>query len=118
MKKKISKRKTEQRQARLKQSKKYKLILALSAIPSFILTVVFTVLYAFRTSFVWLSALTALSWFALGGLFIYSTKARWGYVNKKGVESNESTSVVTIYNIILIFVLGALFSAFTVMKIF
>ena len=117
MKKQISKKKSIEREELLKQSKKHRLILSLSAVPPFVLTVLFIVLYALRASTPWLSAGASALWFALGGLFIYANKARWGYVTKKGAKSAESNTVVTVYNIVLIFILGAFFLALTIWKL-
>ncbi|MBE6645196.1 MAG: hypothetical protein E7612_07460 [Ruminococcaceae bacterium] len=109
MKKKISKNKAQKREQLLKLSKNRRLIIALSSIPPFALTVTFIVFYALRNYYLWLTALTALSWLLLGGLFIYSHKNGWGCVNSKGVKTKESYTAVTVYNTVLVFLLAAFF---------
>lgn len=111
MKKKISKAKQEQRAKMLKTAKKQKIILTLSAIVPFAFTIALIISYAVKkAAALWLLAASSAAWLALGGLFVYAAKKRWGYVTSNGAESRESYSVVTIYNIALIFVLGALFA--------
>lgn len=117
MEKKISKANEKRRSERLEKAKKHKLILAFATLPPFISTVTFTVLYALKIRPIWLPILTSALWLALGALFVYATKSRWGYVTKKGAESEETTSAVTLYNIILTFVLCVLFIVFTVIMI-
>ena len=118
MKKKISKNKAQKREQLLKLSKNRKLIIGLSSIVPFALTVVFIVFYALRNYYLWLTALTALSWLSLGGLFIYAYKNGWGCVNSKGVKTKESYTAVTLYNIILVFLLAAFFLFIIVYKMF
>ena len=118
MEKRISKRKEQERKELLLKTKKRRLILTLSSLPPFILTVVFIVLYALRIHFAWLTGLTSLLWLLLGGLFIYAERKDWGRVNSKGVKTPDSNSVVTIYNIVLVFLLGAFFLAIMLYKIF
>lgn len=109
MKKKISKNKINQRNQLLKLSKNRRLILSLSSVVPFGLTIAFIVLYALRSYFIWLTALTAISWLLLGGLFIYAYKNEWGCVNSKGVKTKENYAAVTVYNIVLVFLLAAFF---------
>ncbi len=118
MKKTISKRKEKERQEQLEKLKKHQLITMLSLILPFSLSIAFTVLYAFRKSYVLLSAATSVSWFALGGLFVYALVKKWGFVNSKGVKSAESGSVITIYNTVLVFILAVFFLVMTLYKIF
>ena len=118
MKKTISKRKDQERTELRKSYKKHQLIITLSLVPPFLLSVLFTVLYVFKISYLWLSATTALLWLALGGLFTYAYYKKWGFVTDKGVKTDKNNSIVTIYNIILIFVLAAFFIAMTLYKIF
>ena len=115
--KKVSKAKAQRRQALLEKTKSRRLILTLCSIPPFAVTVAFIVLQIFRISFLWLSLLGAVLWYALGGLFIYSERERWGYVNENGIKTERSHSAVSIYNIVLVFVLGVLFTAFSIMKL-
>ena len=65
MEKRISKRKEQERKELLLKTKKRRLILTLSSLPPFILTVVFIVLYALRIHFAWLTGLTSLLWLLL-----------------------------------------------------
>ena len=118
MKKKISKRKEEERREQARLLKKRQIIVTLSIIPPFLLSIVFTVLYALKTSYVWLTATTSLSWFALGGLFVYSLVKKWGYVNAKGVKTPDSGSIITVYNTVLVFALALFFLVMTLYKIF
>ena len=118
MKKTISKRKVQERLELLKQNKKRKLIITLSLLLPFLLSITFTVLYALKISYAWLTAITSLSWFALGGIFVYAYRKKWGFVNSKGVKTPESGSVVTIYNTVLVFALASFFLAMTLYKIF
>ena len=117
MKKRISKKKEFERRELLRQSKKQQLILGLSSIPPLVFTVVFIVIYAFKRFAIWLPATTSVLWLALGALFVYAQRSRWGFVTKKGVKSNENYSIVTIYNIVLVFLLGAFFLALTLYKV-
>ena len=111
MKKKISKKKQIERQKNLKMAKKQKLTLILSAILPFALTITLMVLYgAFRIAYPWLFIVTALSWFALGSLFVYAAVKKWGHITHKGDTCENNTSVITIYNIVLLFALGVLFT--------
>ena len=118
MKKIISKRKAQERLELIRQFKNHRLIIMLSLIPPFLLSIAFTVLYAFKISYAWLSAASALSWFALGGLFVYAFSKKWGFINSKGVKTPESGSIVTLYNIILVFALALFFLVMTLYKIF
>ncbi len=112
MKKKVSKRKQAERDARIDKAKREKLILFFSCIPSFAFTAVLIILYAInKYGYPWLSLTTALCWLALGSVFLYAKIKKWGFTNKKGVVTEKSTSVVTVYNIALLFVLAALFTA-------
>ena len=117
MKKKISKKRTEERNALLAITKKRRLILALSTLPPTLATVCYIVLFALKVKIVWLPAVTSVLWAVLGCLFVYSSRSRWGNVNKKGVVSEESDSIATVYNTVLVFLLCLLFAAFTVMEI-
>ena len=108
--KKMSAKKIQERQERRKKMKTEKLILTLSAIPPFVLTVITIILYACKRTFAWLTATTAATWILLGALFIYASAKKWGYTTAKGAKTNEKNSVVTIYNIVLIFALAALFT--------
>lgn len=111
VKKKISTKKQVERQKKLAMAKKQKLALICSAIPPFAFTVTLIVLYAaFRLAYPWLFIVTALSWFALGGLFVYAAVKKWGYVTVKGDPCEQNSSVITIYNIVLLFALGVLFT--------
>ena len=110
--KKISKRNQTERQNRINNAKKQRIILLLSCIPSFAFTVVLTVFYAInKYGYPWLSLTTALCWLVSASVFLYARKKKWGYTNKKGVVTSESCSVVTVYNIVLLFILAALFTA-------
>ena len=111
MAKKVSKRKAEERKEKLALAKKQRIILACISIPAFLLTVTLVVLYAtIRFSNPWLFMTTALAWFALGALFVYAAVKKWGYVTVKGDPCEKNSSVITVYNIILLFALGALFT--------
>ena len=112
MRKKISKKKQAERSERLEQTKKQRLILILSFIPAFAFTTVLIVFYAInKYGYPWLSLTTALCWLANASLFVYATKKKWGYTNKNGVVTEKSSSIVTVYNIVLLFVLAAVFTA-------
>ena len=104
MKKKISKRKERERRERIEEQKKRQLIVTLSVIPPFLLSILFTILYGFRISYWWLSAITSMSWFTLGALFVYSLVKKWGYVNAKGVKTPESGSIITVYNAVTFYI--------------
>jgi len=119
MKKKISKRKQEERRQLRKAAKKQRIILTLSAVPPFAFTVTSLIVYAIKKqAFSWLLATSSITWILLGVLFIYASKKKWGYVTRAGVESNESSTVVTIYNIVLIFALAVLFAALFIKQLF
>ena len=118
MKKKISKNKTQKREQLLKLTKSRNLITVLSSIVPFALTVTFIVLYALRNYYLWLTALTCISWLLLGGLFIYAHKNNWGCVNSKGVKTKENYAAVTVYNIVLVFLLAAFFLFIIIYKLF
>ena len=118
MKKPISKRKARDRELLKKQSKKQNLIITLSFIPPIAASVVFIVLYALRISYAWLSGLTAALWFALGGLFVYALLKKWGYANSKGIKTEDNNIGITLYNVILIFMLALFFLVMTLYKIF
>ena len=102
----------------LQQSKKHKLIVSLSLIPPFVASVVFIVLYTLKISYAWLAAITSVFWFALGGLFTYALVHKWGFINSKGVQTDESNMGITIYNVILVFMLAVFFLVMTLYKIF
>ena len=70
--KKLSPKKIEERRERRERAKRERIILTVSAIPPFILTVVTIILYACRITPSPLTAVTAVLWFALGGVFIYA----------------------------------------------
>lgn len=111
MAKKISKRRQEERKKQLALAKKQKIALMVSAVPAFAFTITLIILYAaFSISALWLFATTAACWMALGGLFIYAAVKKWGYITEKGDESKKNASVITIYNIVLIFALAAFFT--------
>ena len=119
MKKKISKKKQIERDALRASSKKHKLIVALSAIVPFAITVAMLISYAVtKFVYLWLCATTAVSWLALGGLFLFAHIKKWGFVTKKGVAVKENFSIVTIYNIVLIFALAAVFAVLFFTKAF
>lgn len=118
MKKTISKKKAKEREILKKQSKKQNLIVSLSFIPPLAATVVFIVLYALRISYAWLSGLTSALWFALGGLFVYALVKKWGFANSKGIKTEENNIGITVYNVILIFMLAVFFLVMTLYKIF
>ena len=118
MKKTISKRKAEERRALRKQAKKQNTIIVLSLIPPFLASVVFIILYAFKISYAWLSAVTSVLWFAVGGLFIYALTKKWGFISSSGIKTNENSSGVTVYNVILAFMLAVFFLVMTLYKIF
>ncbi len=117
MKKKISKKKAEERNALRASAKKHRLIIALCATVPFLITAAMLITYAVtKYVYLWLCAATAVSWLALGGLFVFAHAKKWGFVTKKGVEAKENFSVVTIYNIILIFALAAVFTVLFITK--
>ena len=119
MKKKISKKKADERKIMRASAKTHKLILALSAAVPFLITVAMLISYAVtKYVYLWLCAATALSWLALGCLFLFAHVKKWGFVTKKGVESKENFSIVTIYNIVLIFALATVFTVLFIMKAF
>jgi hypothetical protein len=119
MKKKISKRKQEERKILRTASKKHKYTILFSAIVPFLVTVAMLVTYAIKKYvYLWLCAATAVSWFALGGLFIFAHVKKWGFVTKNGVESKENFSVVTIYNTVLVFALAVVFTVLFITKAF
>ncbi len=107
--KKMSAKKMQERLERRKKMKKERLILTLSAIPPFVFTIVTIILYACKLTYSWLMAVTASAWLLLGGLFIYANAKKWGYANLGNSKGDEKNSVFTIYNIVLIFALAALF---------
>ena len=115
--KKLSPKKIEERKERREKAKKEKIILTLSAIPPFIITIVTIILYAFKLTYAPLTCAVAVLWFALGGVFIYAYKEKWGYSLPTGAKSDKSSNVVTIYNIVLVFVLGGLFAALFIRQI-
>ena len=115
--KKLSQKKIEERRERRARAKKERIILALSSIPPFVVTVVTIILYALKITAAPLTLITALLWAALGGIFIYGYKKRWGYTLPSGAPSDKSSSVVTIYNTVLIFLLAALFIALFIRQI-
>ena len=102
---------------RQKKMKREKLVLTLSAIPPFVFTVIAIILYACKRTYAWLMATTASTWLLLGALFIYASVKKWGYTTAKGVKTDEKNSVVTIYNIVLIFALAALFIFLFIRKV-
>lgn len=119
MKKKISKKKADERKIMRESAKKHKLILALSAAVPFLITVAMLVSYAVtKYVYLWLCGATALSWLALGALFVFAHVKKWGYVTKKGVTVKENFSIVTIYNIVLIFALATVFAVLFILKAF
>ena len=119
MKKKISKKKQIERDALRASSKKHKLIVALSAIVPFAITVAMLISYAVtKYVYLWLCAATSVSWLALGGLFLFAHFKKWGFVTKKGVTVKENFSIVTVYNIVLIFALAAVFAVLFITKAF
>ena len=119
MKKKISKKKANERAALRATSKKRSLIILLSSLVPFLVTVAMITTYAVtKYVYFWLCALTSLSWLALGGLFVFAHVKKWGYVTKKGVTVKENFSVVTIYNIVLIFALAVVFAVLFFTKAF
>lgn len=107
--KKMSAKKIQERLERRKKMKRERLTLALSAIPPFILTIVTIILYACKLTYSWLMATTASAWLLLGALFIYANAKKWGYTTVNSSKTEEKNSVVTIYNIVLIFALAAFF---------
>ena len=119
MKKKISKKKMEERKALKKSAKQHGLIIAVSALLPFLITVAMLISYAItKYVYLWLCAATAVSWLALGALFIFAHVKKWGFVTKRGVESKSNFSVVTIYNIVLIFALATVFAVLFITKAF
>ncbi len=116
--KKISKTKQIKREENIKEAKKQKLILILSTIPAFISAIASIIVYAIeRHAPTWLLAVTSAAWLLLGGLFIFALKKRWGFVTPKGVECRESRSIVTVYNVVLVFALGAFFLAMLIKQL-
>ncbi len=115
--KKLSPKKIEERRERREKAKKERIILSLSAIPPFILTVVTIILYACRITPAPLLGATAALWFILGGVFIYAYKKKWGFSLPTGAKADKSTNVVSIYNIALIILLGVLFAALFIRKL-
>ena len=108
----------ELRRQKRKKAKRERLILALSALPSFVFTVLLTILYAFKITYLWLFATTSGCWLALGGLYLYAYKQRWGYVSHGSGEADEGGSVATVYNIIIIFTLAVLFLTLLFRRLF
>ena len=102
---------------RREKAKKERVILTLSSIPPFIVTVVTVILYALKIMSPALTAATGVLWLALGGVFVYALKKEWGYSLPSGARSDKSTNVVTVYNIVLIFLLAALFIALFIRQI-
>jgi len=115
--KKLSPKKIEERRERREKAKRERIILTVSAIPPFILTVVTIILYACRITPSPLTAVTAVLWFALGGVFIYAYKKKWGHSLPTGAKADRSTNVVTVYNTVLIMLLGVLFTALFIRQI-
>ncbi len=112
MKKKISKRKQKEREERLNNAKNQRLVLLFSCIPSFAFTTILIVFYSInKYGYPWLSLTTSLSWLVSASVFVYAKTKKWGFTNKNGVVTDKSYSVVTVYNIVLLFVLAALFAA-------
>ena len=109
--KKLSQKKIEERRIRREKAKVERLILTVTAIPPFIATIVTVILYACRITPAPLTGAVAGLWFILGGVFVYALKNKWGYSLPTGARSDKSTNVVSVYNIVLIFLLGALFAA-------
>ena len=117
--KKISKSKQAKRDELIASSKKHKLVIMISAAVPFLITVAMLISYAItKYVYLWLCAATAVSWFALGGLFIFAHVKKWGFVTKNGVESKDNFSVVTLYNIALILALGVVFTVLFITKAF
>ena len=118
MKKKISKKKAEERKQMRASAKKHKLILTFSVLVPFLVTVAMLISYAItKYVYLWLCGATAIAWFALGALFLFAHAKKWGFVTKKGVEAKENFSIVTIYNIVLIFALAIVFTVLFIIKI-
>jgi hypothetical protein len=115
--KKLSPKKIEERRERREKAKKERIIMTLSAIPPFILTVVTIILYACKITPAALLGATAAVWFVLGGVFIYAYKMKWGYSLPTGARSDKSTNAVTVYNIVLVILLGVLFAALFIRKL-
>ncbi len=112
MKKKISKRKQLERENQISKAKRERIILTLSFIPAFAFTAASIITYAVnKYGYLWLSLTTAFAWLITASVFLYATKKHWGFANKKGVVTDKSTSVVTVYNTVLLFALSALFFA-------
>jgi hypothetical protein len=115
--KKLSPKKIEERRERREKAKRERIILTVSALPPFILTVVTIILYACKITPSPLTAVTAVLWFVLGGVFIYAHKNKWGYSLPSGAKTDRSSNVVTVYNIVLIMLLGVLFTALFIRQI-
>ena len=119
MKKKISKKKQAERRRLLKLARNQRIILALSAVPPFAFTVTTIIIYAIKKqAFSWLLAVSSITWILLGALFIYADKKKWGCVSQVGVKTDDNTTVVTLYNIILIFALALLFAILFIRQLF
>lgn len=119
MRKKVSKRKEQERKILRTSAKRHSYMILLSSIVPLLVTVAMLITYAVtKYVYLWLCAACAVSWIALGALFLFAHVKKWGYVTKKGVESSENFSVVTIYNIVLIFALAILFTVLFVTKAF
>lgn len=116
--KKLSPKKIEERRLRREKAKTERIILTAAAMPPFIATIVTIILYACKITPSALIGSVAGLWFILGGIFIYALKKKWGYSLPTGAKSDKSTNVVTVYNIVLIFLLGALFAALFLRQIF
>ena len=115
--KKLTPKKIEERRERRRKAKKERLILTLSAIPPFAVTIVTLILYACKITSPVLTGITSVLWLALGGVFVYSYMNKWGYSLPSGAKADKSSNVVTVYNIVLIMVLGVLFLALFVRQL-
>ena len=115
--KKLSQKKIEERRARREKAKRERLILTLTSIPPFTVTVVTVILYALKITSPVLTAATGVLWLALFGVFVYALIKEWGYSLPSGARSDKSTNAVTVYNTVLIFLLAALFIALFIRQI-
>lgn len=100
------------------KAKREKIILLSTTPVPIVLTVVLVILYIIdKSGLLWLTAATAASWFALAGLFLYAEKKKWGCINSKGAVTEDNFSIVTKYNIVLLFALGAVFTGLFFMNL-
>jgi hypothetical protein len=115
--KKLTPKKIEERKERRERAIKERIILTISSLPPFVITLVTVIFYALKRTYAPLTCLTSLLWFMLGGIFLYALKNKWGFSLPSGAKADRSSNVVTVYNIVLILLLGILFAALFIRQI-